>query len=314
MRLPDRILSCVGFISHDQAEIRYGGTVFVVGIDGSNDNVFLHFVTAAHVAEKVEGGPWIIGMNGKDGGRILLRSGNAPWWYHPTEKSSVDVAVTLFASGILEEYDLEWIPEVMFATDKNIKHYDIGIGDEINAIGLFTRFHGSKRHWPIVRTGNIAMMPTDKIPVKGFGEIDAYLAEGRSIGGLSGSPVFVRNTVNMPVMTAKREPEIISGLGPLHFLGLMHGHWETPIGFNSAEQVEAVNMGISIVVPAKKILEVLYHPELVAMRKKYDDAIKDEKAPVADTVLTKEQSQTFTQHDFETALKKASRRVESPQK
>jgi hypothetical protein len=30
----------------------------------------------------------------------------------------------------------------------------------------------------------------------------------------------------------------------------------------------AVNMGVSIIVPAKKVLEVLYHPELVEIRRK----------------------------------------------
>lgn len=61
----------------------------------------------------------------------------------------------------------------------------------------------------------------------------------------------------------------ISGLGSLHLLGLVHGHWEVPASFSNPEQAEAVNMGVSIIVPAKKILETLYHPELVAMRKEH---------------------------------------------
>jgi len=136
-------------------------------------------------------------------------------------------------------------------------------------IGLFTRYFGTTRLVPLVRTGNIAMMPRDKIPVRGFGPIEAYLAEGRSIGGLSGSPVFVRNTVQMPAQTAQGALTSISGLGGLHLLGLMHGHWDLPVSFSSTEQAEAVNIGVSIVVPAKKILETLYHPELVAMRKEH---------------------------------------------
>lgn len=32
-------------------------------------------------------------------------------------------------------------------------------------------------------------------------------------------------------------------------------------------------MGIAIVIPAQKILEVLYHPELVALRKGQDDKL-----------------------------------------
>jgi len=52
----------------------------------------------------------------------------------------------------------------------------------------------------------------------------------------------------------------------------MWGHWDLPIGVSS-QQAEAVNMGIAIVIPAQKILEVLYHPELVAMRENQDKVI-----------------------------------------
>jgi hypothetical protein len=62
-------------------------------------------------------------------------------------------------------------------------------------------------------------------------------------------------------------------MGGFHFLGLMRGHWDLPLGVQVG-QGEAVNMGISIVVPAKKILETLYHPELVALRDKQDQLRK----------------------------------------
>ena len=99
--------------------------------------------------------------------------------------------------------------------------------------------------------------------------MEAYLAEGRSIGGLSGSPVFVRNTVKMPTQTADGKPSYIAGLGQSHLLGLVHGHWHLPVSFSATEQSEAVNMGVSIIVPAKKILETLHNPELDALRKKH---------------------------------------------
>lgn len=170
---------------------------------------------------------------------------------------------------------MEHVPEAAFATHEKIRDFDIGVGDEVNVIGLFTEFVGFTKHCPIVRTGNIAMMPSDKLPVDG-GEMDVYLAEGRSIGGLSGSPVFVRHTVRIGGMAdAKGEPQYVAGVGRSHLLGLMRGHWDLPIGVHS-QQAEAVNMGISIVVPAHKILEVLYHPELVALREKIDREIGTE--------------------------------------
>jgi hypothetical protein len=122
---------------------------------------------------------------------------------------------------------------------------------------------------PLVRSGNIAMMPSDKLPIKHFGEMEAYLAEGRSIGGLSGSPAFVRNTVQLPINSSKGRGHL-SGLGSVHLLGLIHGHWDLPISFSESEQYEAVNMGVSIIVPAKKILETLYHPTLVALRDEHE--------------------------------------------
>jgi hypothetical protein len=156
-----------------------------------------------------------------------------------------------------------------------------------------------------VRTGNIAMMPKDKLPTKEFGEMEAYLAEGRSIGGLSGSPVFVRNTVNMPGRSVHGAPMYISGLGSLHLLGLMHGHWEAPASFSDTERAETVNMGVSIIVPAKKILETLHHPELVALRKEHWEKSKKSQQPVADSAIKR----AFTQADFEAALKKTSRKI-----
>lgn len=270
MRVPDRLLTCVGFISLASSEPCYIGTTFIVGVAGRWGNAYAHAVTAKHVAEYVNGKAFMIGVNFKDGEMGWFGS-PLRWWYHPTEPDTVDVAVTVFTPTA--RMDVEYVPETIFATDKRIKQYSIGVGDEINVIGLFTEFVGSTKHIPIVRTGNIAMMPSDKMPVNG-GETEVYLVEGRSIGGLSGSPVFVRHTVTMPVIAADtKEPQRVSGVSQLHLLGLMRGHWDLKLGVD-AVQAEAVNMGIATVIPAQKILEVLYHPELVALREEQDEKFR----------------------------------------
>ena len=302
MRIPDELIKCVGFISPLVQELNYVGTAFVVGVRMDATHGYAHLVTAKHVAAAIDPGETVIAMNAKDGAPLFLCSGEAKWFYHPTEPDSIDVAVLPFGSPRFAEYDITWIPEDIFATETVISELSLGLGDEIIIVGLFTKFFGSTRLTPLVRTGNLAMMPKDRVPVKDFGDIEAYLAEGRSIGGLSGSPVFVRNTVKMPVQTSKGKVVHLSGLGPLRFLGLMHGHWDLPPSFSAVEQAEAVNMGVSIVVPAKKILEVLYHPELVAMRKEHLEKEK-QSFPTADSSI-----KLFTKEGFETALKKASRK------
>jgi hypothetical protein len=167
---------------------QYIGTFFVVGVAGKHGNTFTHAVTAEHVAENVDGGPFFFGVNFKDDKAGWLRS-DLKWWYHPKE-SNTDVAVTIMAPS--ERTDMEYIPEAIFAADETIKRDNIGLGDEISVVGLFTNFVGTSKHFPAVRTGNIA----DKVPMPD-GPMEVYLAEGRSIGGLSGSPVFVRPTTRI---------------------------------------------------------------------------------------------------------------------
>jgi hypothetical protein len=290
MRIPDRLLKSVGFVSRfepegDGARLRFGGTAFIVGVHTDETFGLAHIVTAKHVAEAIEPAEAVIAMNAKDGLPRYLRTGDQQWFYHPTEPESVDAAVMPFGSVRFQDYDTVWIPEDIFATVDRIAEFDIGLGDELVIIGLFTRFFGRQELTPLVRTGNIAMMPKEKLPSSQFGDMEAYLAEGRSIGGLSGSPVFVRNTVKMPMRTAEGAPAYMSGLGAFHLLGLMHGHWDLPVSFPAAEQAEAVNMGVSIVVPAKKILEVLYHPKLVAMRKGFCDSLKKQNGPTSDSAF-----------------------------
>jgi hypothetical protein len=274
MRIADQLLKSVGFVSRYDPDqpLQFGGTAFIVGVKMASNASLVHLVTAKHVAEAIEPAEAVIAMNAKDGAPRFLRTGDQKWFYHPTEKDSVDAAVIPLGSENMGLYDISFIPEDIFATEKRIAEYDIGLGDELIMVGLFTRFTGTTHLIPIVRTGNVAMMPRDRLPIAGFGEMEAYLAEGRSIGGLSGSPVFVRNTMKMPIQNAKGSSHLY-GLGEGHLLGLVHGHWDLPVCFSATEQAEAVNMGVSIIVPAKKILEVLYHPELAAMRKEHYDKL-----------------------------------------
>jgi hypothetical protein len=319
MRLPDQILNTVCFIAQDPSKIKYGGTGFIVAVRGAYGNAYLHLVTAKHVAEAVEGAPFAIGVNTRHGTKAVMESSQlTKWWYHPTEPKAVDAAVTLFAPPGYETLDIEWVyagdesEPGMFATPDVMQKNGIGIGDEIAVVGLFSGFSGKDRHFAIVRTGNLAMLPSERIPVEGFDPMEAYLAEGRSIGGLSGSPVYVRQTININLGISKERTIPFAGTGQIYFLGLMVGAWRLPKGFLEPVKHEAMNMGISTIVPAHKILEVIYQPELIQMRKEYDQKISEEnkKQGIAtvDSSFDKP-AQSFTRDDFENALKKASRKV-----
>jgi hypothetical protein len=50
----------------------------------------------------------------------------------------------------------------MFVTESVIHERRIGPGDLVFMVGLFTRMTGKRKNFPIVRIGNMAMMPSEK--------------------------------------------------------------------------------------------------------------------------------------------------------
>jgi hypothetical protein len=263
MRISDTIPECAAFVTYeDDGEMRYGGTAFLVGVP-SRDNpesIFIHVVTARHVVAKIGDRPTFLRMNLVGGDADFVSLGNAHWWFHPSD-SAADVAV--LPARPPDHFDYAVVALSDFLDEPTIESRQIGIGDEVAMTGLFSHLVGKSRILPIVRWGNIAMMPTEKVPSAMFGDMDAYLVEARSLGGLSGSPAFVI------------ESRSLGGLRRMSLLGLVHGHWETtlPTGKeanrNSFDELGPVNVGIAIVVPAKKIREVIEQPDLIEFHRKH---------------------------------------------
>lgn len=273
MRVSDTVRQCVLFIGIRDVSgaVRFGGTAFVVSVPGEIDKArrFPYLVTAKHVIGKIRemigSGTFVIRANSTHRGSVEFDAGLDHWAYHPDE--SVDVAVSIFAPPIDLSLDVTFIPIDNFLTDDDISKRAIGAGDEVFMTGLFTKAPGAAKNMPVVRMGNIALMPDEKIP-HGTVPIDAYLIEGRSIGGLSGSPAFVSETVRIaypPEPNAKQEFMWVSGR--TYFMGIVRGHWDAPPGNVFPQMMEKVNMGISVVVPAKKIKEILDSPEQKQLRK-----------------------------------------------
>jgi hypothetical protein len=260
MRIPDQLLNCVAFVSRDQENLDYRASAFVVSVPFDETSGCLHLVTARHVALRLQNGEACIAFNGKDGMPLWMKNTDeVPWYFHPDE--TVDVAILPMASTRLREYKYQDISTTLFLTDERREEHNIGIGDDVFTLGLFRPLIGASDFTPIVRTGVIAMMPSGRVDHPDFGSMEAYLTESRSLGGLSGSPVFVRDTVNMQVQNAQGEPRWFSASSGFHLLGLLSGHWDA-----KALEGGSLNMGISLVVPAPKILEALFSAELIELR------------------------------------------------
>jgi hypothetical protein len=201
MLIPDHALKCVGFVvehvGETLADIQYDhyATGFFVAVPSNTAPVgnYHLFVTAKHVAEHLKNSTIGILANQRGGGVMMLPIAVGKWFNHPTD-ASVDIAVLPFNWS--SKLDIVSIPVERFLTPEKLKESRIGVGDEVYLPGLFSFAPGAKRNTPIVRFGNIAMLPDEQVQVDS-GFVDAYLIEARSIGGISGSPVFVRKTVEI---------------------------------------------------------------------------------------------------------------------
>ena len=188
---------------------------------------------------------------------------------------------------------------VQLGTPELLSAIGVGIGDEVFSSGLFAPVEGIKRNLPIVRHGNIAMMPDEQIQTED-GYADVYLVEARSLPGISGSPVFVRPTLTFKVQDqrGKKADVFCAGLG-IVLLGLMQAHWDVRESeINKAafthDRKRGVNMGVAMVVPAIKILETINQEGLVTMRREEEKRATRNMVPGMDSVEPKRRSASQT--------------------
>lgn len=239
------------------------GTAFFVGVPLSETDPrpLVYLVTVRHVIDGTR--PYeslYVRVNLKDGKYEDIHAPHGAWLLNPT----TDVAVARFTGSA--KYDMKHIPLAHFITDEMVntqqiymRHY-FGAGDEVFFTGLFAEFGGRERYQPIVRHGNIALMPYEDIAVRMHPGSDtrtrirAYLVEARSWSGHSGSPAFV-----LPGRTL-----------PHKLLGIVQGHFEVEKDIKFLGDIGsgtvALNTGIAVVVPAQAIIDTLMTDEFVQER------------------------------------------------
>lgn len=265
MLVPQELLASVLFLGYGGEGEPADSTAFLVNVP-EDEHANLYLVTAGHCVRDEVG--LFARVNTPDGPPELVDLPDGKdWWYHPnTRDADVDLAVFPLGSLAVTAWyarGYRWVPMTMFF-DEHLLGDDpnegFGIGDELVSIGLFHVHVGHKRNLPMVRTGNLAMVPEEPVePTDAFGKKGRpewlYLIELRSIGGMSGSPVFARH--HAPV----GEPEVSVSL-----IGVLVGGWDTPRRRDQRDEV--LNQGVGMVTPARTLREVLYQEGLIEMRKR----------------------------------------------
>ena len=291
-RIPDKILDTAFYLYPDSDSAKlgtgFGGTGFVVSVKSEKNPevVTLYGVTNWHVA--VREGCSVIRLNNSDGSVDIREHDPSDWLFDP-------------------QYDLAVIPlqpsegmrvSQVRAEDLVALDDDIGIGDDVFMVGRFIDHDGVASNKPAIRFGNISIDPTPIVqPNKQVA--DCYCVDVHSRSGFSGSPVFVYNQT-----TGRFYPENEGRPNPrplfLKLLGIHWGQfpeeWEIVDGkgrliADGADGMDSQYIkglsGMTCVLPAWRIMELLNHPELLEHRKMVENEIPDfnpNSIPVAESL------------------------------
>ncbi len=227
------------------------------------------FVTNKHVIEDARQVPTVITVNGYGVGRLILKT-EGEWQNHPD--NTVDLTGICVAENPGSNISSFGIEDLFDENDNLIPGSTvkrIGPGDEVFFPGLFIPVNTGDTNIPIVRYGNLMTAGSHPVPAR-YGVADFYLVEARSIGGISGSPVWVREIISIRALRDEtNQPVTAMGVGYMKLLGIVQTHWDTEdinkYDFKQ-DSKRGVNAGIALVIPAKRLAELIAIPQLLACR------------------------------------------------
>jgi hypothetical protein len=321
--IPQDVINGVFYLYKDRADALAGrspgGTGFVVCHEG-----FLkghaprwtpdYAVTNWHVA--CAGGYSTIRLNTKDGGTDIIELGPEDWHFIPGRHDIAAVPLNL-DNAI---HAVSSISSRMFQAPAEAMRGKVGVGDDVFMIGLFVDHDGVSKNVPSARFGNISMLPNPDAAIlqpTGY-RGESFVVDMHSRSGFSGSPVYVYRTFgnNLDDHWARHNVEISNMRewgrdrykadiriehSYFRLLGIHWGQfpekWELRNKSKLSESrrdliteggyVEGMS-GMTCVIPAWNIIEVLDMPSLKALREASDTSASDKMQPKPEAAIPTE--------------------------
>ena len=217
--------------------------------------VHVYLVTAGHSVRDRE--TLVARLNAPGGGTIIDLLPPSDRWLRLTDPAAgehyVDLAAVRWNPQASADAGYTPMPLSMIFDERLVGNLDdvgIGIGDEVVAISLTGVRYAQEQNAPVLRTGNIAMIPSEPMLVRfevGGPELRMriYLTELRSSAGLDGSPVFAR-------------PHAGGDQSTVALLGTLVGAWD---------EGDATDLGLTKVLPAQLLKDLLYQEAEVERRR-----------------------------------------------
>lgn len=166
----------------------WGGSGVLVGVSSTANpsRVHLYAVTNDHVAKPCP----VVRLVNRTGDPYVLPGDRSDWVPHPLGDD-----IALRPLGAVPEGDYWYVPDdlLLSRTDLSPDDYpdQISPGDDCVMVGRYINQEHRQFDRPVVRFGNVAMLPELVHQVERSFDQESFLVDMRSHAGFSGSPVFV---------------------------------------------------------------------------------------------------------------------------
>lgn len=270
--------SVVFIYTEKNGERHATGTAFQIYVD-EGDLVCAYLVTCKHVIKPLldERLPIDVRVNCQGKTDVYFSRLANNWYYHsddvvdlailPMWKSIPKPTVPL-AFGAWDFNAIQLTPKILAERGDQLAE-----GDEVLFIALFDRYTGYHRNIPVVRYGRIALL-TDELLQGEYGPTHEYLIEAQAYPGNSGAPIY-RIFEPRPKQTLDGKVTVLPPM--LYLLGVVVAFYpdvQTIFQYTRSRggEIETqlyTHFGISAVIPAERIHEILYSEALINERLQY---------------------------------------------
>jgi hypothetical protein len=287
------LLKSVFFLYESAADAKvgakFGGTGVIVAVHSEqwgDQRSYYYGVTNWHVA--VSGGKSVVRLNCKEGPPDVLEFDPGQWYFKPAFH---DIAV--IPLELDDRHDVSFLGPSIFRRSRldvpvsAVARPEITPGEDVFMIGRFVDYDGIETNEPAMRFGNISIL---RAPIKQWTNYmgPSIIVDMHSRTGFSGSPVFVYRTAGS--IFSRETGPFLSHAGSGHMIYLLGLHWgqfsewwelgsardarkaENSSTITNGKYVKGLS-GMTCVIPAEAIWEVLDMPDLTKMR-----AVKDKRA------------------------------------
>lgn len=285
--LLDTVIYLYGNETDAKAGKNFGGTGFLVSLQSemfpNRGAAYFYAVTNWHVA--VRDGFSTIRVNNTDGTVDIFEFGPEDWHFLP----KYDIAVIPMPFDPSRQ-KAALLPIEMFAGKDMFETFPgtdlggmLGVGSDTFMIGRFVDHDGGQTNMPAARFGHVSVLPAPIIQPNHI-KADSFCIDMHSRTGYSGSPVFVFKTPGSEVGFIQTvHPHSYFGLLGIHW-GQFPEDWEIEKGAKPKSKHEAKSLivegqyvkglsGMTCVLPAWSILEVLRMPKLLKLRRIHDQTV-----------------------------------------